>query len=391
MPETDQTLDTGRLSPEAEGLRQFLAARLVGQERAVNHVVSRFELFQSPLREVGRPALKSLFLGPSGCGKTYLVECLAEFLFENPQALTKIDCGQLTSQHEVTSTLIGAPPGYVGFGQPARLSAGQIESYAWQHRLDQILRFDPDMQKLRHLKHLPTTKRGLKIFLQRKEREMNELAARKINESGPVISVILFDEFEKADKALPLFLYGPFDKARVQLLDGGETDLSRSFIFMTANIAAKEIGNIVAGRSRVGFSPEDKAGDSVYQVAIRETRKIFEPAFLGRLDDVVAFRPLTKAELLNVFDLELARLRSRLAELPVELAPSPVARDFIFRRATDHPELGARLIREKVEHYLREPMSRLINSGQIAKGDRVLVEVNPSNDGLTFSKGQSSL
>ena len=369
MTETHQTLDIDRLSSQAEGLRQFLASRLVGQERAIDHVVARYELFQSPLREVGRPALESLFLGPSGCGKTYLVECLAEFLFEDPQALTKIDCGQLTSQHEVTSTLIGAPPGYVGFDQPARLSRNQIERYAWQHRFDQIMRSDPDIQRLRTLKSLPTSKRALGTLLKRKGKEIEALVNRKMADQGPAVSVILFDKFEKADRTLPLFLYGPFDDARVKLLNGGETDLSGSFIFMTANIAAKEIGDLVSGRPSVGFSPEDRAKDSVYRVAMRETRKAFEPAFLGRLDEVVAFRPLTGAELLNVFDLELAHLRARLTEqFPVELAPSPATRDFIFRRATDHPELGARLIREKVEHYLRVPMSRLINLARSRKG-----------------------
>jgi ATP-dependent Clp protease ATP-binding subunit ClpB len=120
---------------------------------------------------------------------------------------------------------------------------------------------------------------------------------------------------------------------------------------------------------------------------MREARKKFEPAFLGRLDDVVAFRPLTNTELLGIFDLELGRLRARLAqEFPLEFTPSPEARDFIFRRATDHPELGARLIKEKVEHYLRGPLSQLINSGQVAKGDRVFVDTDPGGKELSFSK-----
>jgi ATP-dependent Clp protease ATP-binding subunit ClpA len=286
----------------------------------------------------GRPIGSLLFLGPTGSGKTRTVEALAESLTGNPRAVLKIDCAEFQHSHEIAK-LIGSPPGYLGHRETHPLLSQEA-----------VNQFQTETLKL---------------------------------------SLVLFDEIEKANDALWNLLLGILDKATLTLGDNRRVDFSHAIIFMTSNLGAAEMSAIL--RPKLGFvvgTPDARQlEDKLAHAGTEAARRRFTPEFLNRIDRVVTFHPLGAAEMQRILDLELSLVQERLASAVgiegMSLNLSRDARELLLREGTDQ-RYGARHLKRAVERRLVQPLSNLIATSQVRAGDRVFVEGEAN--GLVFSK-----
>src|ERR687888_356988 len=200
-------LDPDQKSPRAQEFEEKLAARIVGQERAVRRMSGLYQIFLAGMNPPSRPVGTMLFLGPTGSGKTRVVEAAAEALFGDPNAIIKIDCAEFQHSHEIAK-LIGSPPGYLGHRETSPVLT--------QEHLD---RYQTERDKL---------------------------------------TLVLFDEIEKASDALWQLLLGILDKATLTLGDNRKVDFSQTMIFMTSNLGAKEMSELITGS--IGFAPARGSG-----------------------------------------------------------------------------------------------------------------------------------
>ena len=325
-----QILDPTRMGEGARKLEDGLRQRIVGQDDAIRNIVRIYQIFEAGMTPPGRPVGSLLFLGPTGSGKTRTVEALAETLVGDARAVVKVDCAEFQHSHEIAK-LIGSPPGYLGHREthPA-LSQDAIN----QHQ---------------------TEKLGL--------------------------SLVLFDEIEKASDALWNLLLGILDKATLTLGDNRRVDFSRTIIFMTSNLGAQEMNSIL--RPKLGFSsgaPETELAQKLAHAGTEAARRRFTPEFMNRIDRVVTFHPLGRPELLRILDIELDAVRRR-ASIGFTLDES--ARDLLLREGTD-TRYGARHLKRAIERFLVHPLSNLIATNQVLPGERLLVEAAPNT--LVFSK-----
>jgi ATP-dependent Clp protease ATP-binding subunit ClpB len=341
MAQVGTKLDLTRTGWQAEVLETKLRKRVVGQEDAIRCIAECYQMFLTGLRSPGRPVGNFLFLGPTGCGKTRVVEAVAESLFGNVRAVVKIDCAEFQHSHEIAK-LIGSPPGYLGHREThAALS---------QEALNQ---FHTDQLKL---------------------------------------SLVLFDEIEKASDSLWNLLLGILDKATLTLGDNRKVDFSSAMIFMTSNLGAAEMSAVMTpklGFAKFGGVLDGNSTQRLRTIGEEAARRKFPPEFFNRLDKVVVFNALGKAELRAVLDLELnvvqERLLAAVAGRPLILAISEEAKELLLRHGTDL-RYGARHLRRAVERLLLQPLSNLLASGQIRSGDSVLVDRAPEGDRLAFFK-----
>jgi ATP-dependent Clp protease ATP-binding subunit ClpB len=338
-----RTLDPTRTGDEAETLEAGLKSRIVGQDDAVHEVVEMYQMYLSGMSSSGRPIANLMFLGPTGSGKTRLVEATAECLLQDPNAVIKIDCGEFQHSHEI-SKLIGSPPGYVGHRETSALLTQQL--------LD------------RH--HTPTTK----------------------------LSIVLFDEIEKASDALWNLLLGILDKATLTLGDNTRVNFSRAMIFMTSNVGAREMGDLM--KPRLGFARpvEHRRGidEAVSQELTRSgldaAARKFTPEFINRLDKMVVFKPLGMDETNRILDIELNSVRQRVQKAVDDLgfvfALTPAGRRFLLNEGTN-VAYGARYLKRAIERLVVQPLSRLIASDQIQNGDAIRIDHRAGSSILTFS------
>lgn len=392
-------LDPGLLCKKTKELEDFLFERIINQPRAVRCVVSAYDKFNSPLWRYEKPMLAALFLGPSGVGKTYIAEMLAEYFFDDPAAFTKIECANYVERHEI-SKLLGAPPGYLGYNEPPLLSQRNIEMPAIQHAKMTLIKTDTkarwlnkEVEKARQkcLKSISNDQIEAKSLIQaytQKVEEFQNYVFEKIKDL-PLISIILFDEIEKANPSLHNFLLEVTSKGRTHLGNGQETLFYNSFIFMTSNIGYQAIADFLRGKRGMGFSSDKTimtGKDPIYEDVMAEVRKTFDPAFLGRIEEnIVVFKPLSKEKLNEIMNLQITAMITALNKTyPVKLEIDECVKNFILEKASDHPEYGARLLNDKIDKYIKKPLARLINSGQILKGDEILI--NLENDQVVFSK-----
>lgn len=402
-------LDPDTLNEESRRFKRFLRERMVNQSRAIERVVSAYDYFLSPLREADAPIINLLELGPSGSGKTLLAELTAEFFFEDRGAFTKIECGSYQTQYEL-SRLIGSTAGYLGYDHPSDqryrnrplLHQEQIDAHAFNYLRSRIYKTDKTVRRLvDDIKEIQKKAERAKLAnnpveyqiysdeLFKKEQELQVYVFRVLSRT-PLISVVLFDEIEKAHHSLLDFLLEITSKGRITLGNNEETSFVNSFIFMTSNLGSKAIAKEIKGSRQVGFIIGETVGVSVYNIAMDEVRKYFKPEFLGRLgDDVVVFQPLGREHLAQIRDFEITALNSELSKKsPLELIVSDEAKEWLLAKAIDHPEYGARLIKSKVVKYLRKPIVRMLRSGQVSVGDRIFVNVEGTDDNavLVFYK-----
>src|SRR5271166_1384373 len=333
-----RVLDPQRRSAASCCFEQALRRRIVGQDEAVRALVELYQVFCAGLNPPGRPIGNLLFLGPTGVGKTRLVEAAAEILFGDSRALIKVDCAEFQHSHEI-SKLIGSPPGYLGHRETHPLITQ--EALAKSHR--------------------------------------GELK----------LSFLLFDEIEKASDALWQLLLGILDKATLTLGDNRRVDLSQTIIFMTSNIGAMQLTELLQGG--MGFiQPKDMPAkglnEKVERTAVEAARRKFSPEFMNRLDKVVVFHPLKRNELDEVLDIELRQVQKRLwdcATSPFQFRITNEARLFLLQEATDQ-RYGARHLKRAIERYVVCPIARLLATAQVRSGDLLLIDRHSGKGELAF-------
>ena len=336
-------LDPDQKSPRAQEFEEKLSGRIVGQERAVRRMSGLYQIFLAGMNPPNRPVGTMLFLGPTGSGKTRVIEAAAEVLFGDPNAVVKIDCAEFQHSHEIAK-LIGSPPGYLGHRETAPMLT--------QENLDRM--------------HTEETK----------------------------LSLVLFDEIEKASDSLWQLLLGILDKATLTLGDNRRVDFSRTMVIMTSNLGAREMSELISGG--IGFhsgkntkNPNDTEVDQkIYRTAVEAARRKFSPEFMNRIDKVVVFRSLKEHHLRKILDLELQSVQDRImqsAGTKFVFQCSETAKDMLLKEGIDF-KYGARHLKRAIERFLVYPLSNLVATGQVGLGDLVSVDLNPETGKLIFSK-----
>jgi ATP-dependent Clp protease ATP-binding subunit ClpA len=339
-----ELLDPTRNGRPAEHLENKLRHLIVGQDEAIHQIVRAYQTHVAGLSPVGRPIGNFLFLGPTGSGKTRLVEATAESLLQNSRAVIKIDCAEFQHSHEIAK-LIGSPPGYLGHRETHPLLS--------QEALDQH--------------HTEKVK----------------------------LSFVLFDEIEKASDSLWNLLLGILDKATLTLGDNRKVDFSAAMVFLTSNLGAAEMSSLL--NPRLGFhapSVDDAANSAklsarISGAGIAAARRKFTPEFINRLDNIVAFKSLGKEELRRIVDIELAMVQQRIqasdANRTFMVNVTDAAREFLLLEGTDF-RYGARHLKRAIERLLVQPLSNLLASGQIHRGDCIRVSHEDGSGALLFGR-----
>jgi ATP-dependent Clp protease ATP-binding subunit ClpA len=326
-------LEPDRRSADIQAFESELRRRIVGQDHAIDSLVSAFQGVRAGLVPERRPIRNFLFLGPTGSGKTRSVEAVAEILFGRPDAIIKIDCGEFQHSHEIAK-LIGSPPGYIGHREtPAMLSQARLdECHTAQFRL----------------------------------------------------TLVLFDEIEKANEALWQLLLGILDKGILTLGDNQQVDFSKTIVFMTSNLGAAEMQH--AAQGSIGFVNNIGNQENLTTIAINAARKRFSPEFFNRLDEILVFHPLQASQLRQVVAMEIERLESwlkRTTGIEINLRLSGYAVDFLLERGTDS-RYGARHLKRVLEKYLVFPFSSLIETQQMGSAGTLNIGLDRSEQKLTF-------
>jgi ATP-dependent Clp protease ATP-binding subunit ClpB len=337
---TTSYLNPDLKSPIAQEFEDKLMGRIVGQERAVRRLTNIYQIYLAGLAHPARPVGTLLFLGPTGSGKTRVVEAASEVLFGDANLVTKIDCAEFQHSHEIAK-LIGSPPGYLGHRETSPMLT--------QENLDRS--------------HNETLK----------------------------LSLVLFDEIEKASDALWQLLLGILDKATLTLGDNRRVDFSHSIVIMTSNLGAREMSEMISGG--IGFAPkagvvDNEVDQKIYRTALEAARRKFSPEFMNRIDKVVVFRSLRDAQLRQILDIELNAVQERITKGSGEkfiFKCSDAAKEFLLDEGIDF-KYGARHLKRAIERFLVFPLSNLVATGQVGLGDLLVVDYSPEIGKLVFSK-----
>jgi ATP-dependent Clp protease ATP-binding subunit ClpB len=302
------------LEGEADKLLKMearLAQRVIGQDDAVTAVARAVRRGRVGLRDPGKPIGSFLFLGPSGVGKTELAKALARFLFDDDQALTRLDMSEFMERH-MAQRLIGAPPGYADSEQGGFLTE----------------------------------------------------AVRK-----RPYSVLLFDEVEKAHQDVFNLLLQVLDDGRLTDGRGRLADFSNTVIIMTSNIGSDRILE-----SDPQLFESEAGRDALRDVLLERLKDFFRPEFLNRVDETLLFRPLSKLHLRQVVEIQLSHLERLLADRQLKLDLDDAAKDYLVERGYE-PALGARPVKRSILRNLQDPLALALLSGTIPNGSTIRVRV----------------
>lgn len=328
--------------PAAESssdLVSLLSQKVIGQPAAMKYIVPYVEMFQAGLAPEGRPVGVFLLLGPTGTGKTKTVEALAEVLHGSEKNVLKIDCGEYQMEHEVAK-LIGAPPGYLG------------------HRETQPMLT---------------------------QQKLNAVTSEKSN-----LSIVLFDEIEKAAPSMTRLLLGILDRAILRLGDNTSVNFDSSLIFLTSNLGAREMMKEI--NPDFGFQAGVKIErtdlfNKLESIALGSVRKKFSPEFVNRIDAVITYQPLDHESLATILDQQITELQrhvnTRLGDRYFNVEVPFESRQFLLRKGTS-PEYGARELKRTIHRHLTQPLATLVAAGKIDPGARVRVEVSEDKESLTI-------
>jgi ATP-dependent Clp protease ATP-binding subunit ClpC len=323
---------TSLLQTESEKLldmEKHLHQRIVGQDQAINAIADAIRRARSGLKDPGRPIGSFIFLGSSGVGKTELAKALAEFMFDDEDAMVRIDMSEYREQHTV-SRLFGAPPGYVGYEEGGQLT--------------EAVRRRP-------------------------------------------YQIVLFDEIEKAHPDVWNALLQILEDGRLTDGQGRIVDFRNTVIIMTSNIGtqyAKQGGTLGFLRSS-DTSDEAREAKEKIEEGLRRT---FRPEFLNRIDEIIIFHPLTLEHVEQIVDLQMNEIRERLKERGVSIELTEAARKWLAEEGYDSA-FGARPLRRTLQRYVESPLSRRILRGEFVAGDHVVADVGETtgdDKGLAFEK-----
>jgi ATP-dependent Clp protease ATP-binding subunit ClpA len=333
-------LDPTRRSSDAQEFEAALRRRIVGQEQAVEKVTEIFQMFLAGLNPPNRPIGNLLFLGPTGSGKTRVVEACAEALFGDPRAMIKIDCAEFQHSHEIAK-LIGSPPGYLGHRETHPLLTQEA---------------------------------------------INQWHTEKIK-----LSLLLFDEIEKASDALWQLLLGILDKATLTLGDNRRVDLSCCIIVMTSNLGAGEMEGLMTGGLGFARKPQEidqRFDDKITRTAQEAARRKFSPEFMNRIDKVVVFKTLRPDHLTQILEIELGMVQQRILQATGNnqfvFSCTPAVKQFLLVEGTD-PKYGARHLKRAIERNVVFPLANLVATSQVKLGDFVRIDLN-SDGRMVFVK-----
>ncbi len=302
-------------------MEENLARRVVGQGPALVAVANAVRRSRAGLGDDKRPIGSFLFLGPTGVGKTETARALAEFLFDDERSMIRIDMSEYMEKHAV-SRLIGAPPGYVGYDEGGQLTE-------------------------------PVRRRPY--------------------------SVILFDEIEKAHPDVFNVLLQVLDDGRLTDGQGRTVDFKNTVVILTSNIGSGELAQL---EERSYSSPEVRE-EAMRQASMEALRRAFRPEFINRLDEIVVYHRLSREQIRSIVDIQLGRLRLRLASRELVLEVSEAAKDQLGDLGWD-PQYGARPLGRAIRKHLEDELAQRLLSGEFLPGDRVVVD--RSSAGLTFTR-----
>ncbi len=293
-------------------MEERLQKRVIGQSEAIEAVANAVRRARSGLQDPNRPIGSFIFMGPTGVGKTELARALAEFLFDDDQAMTRIDMSEYMEKHTV-ARLIGAPPGYVGYEEGGQLS--------------EAVRRRP-------------------------------------------YSVILFDEIEKAHHDVFNVLLQVLDDGRLTDGQGRTVDFKNSVIIMTSNIGSPLIQEFYSA------AKQTEAGRKAMEERVMgELKRNFRPEFLNRVDDLIIFHSLDEKQITAIVDIQLNRLEKRLEQQHIHLTLDDSAKKLLAREGYD-PQFGARPLKRAIQSELLDPLAMKLLDGEFKPGDRVNVSAN---------------
>ncbi|GAB4335659.1 MAG: ATP-dependent Clp protease ATP-binding subunit [Calditrichia bacterium] len=299
-------------------MENALKERVIGQDEAIRSIAKAIRRSRTGLKDPNRPIGSFLFLGPTGVGKTHLAKVLAEYLFERKDALIRMDMSEYMEKFSV-SRLVGSPPGYVGYEE-----GGQLTEQVRRHPY----------------------------------------------------SVVLFDELEKAHPDVFNILLQVLDEGQLTDSLGRRVDFRNTILIMTSNVGTREIKKNVS----MGFTQKEE--DSEHKVMKdkidQELRRLFNPEFLNRLDELIFFRKLSKREVAKIVDLLVAEMSDRLMERNITLQLSEGAKEFIAEKGYD-PVLGARPLKRALQRYVEDPLADEILRGKFSDGSTIKIKMKNKN------------
>jgi ATP-dependent Clp protease ATP-binding subunit ClpC len=305
-------------------MSQQITGAVVGQDEAVKKVTRAIQRNRVGLKDPKKPIGTFIFLGPTGVGKTELAKTIARYLFDSEEALIRIDMSEYMEKFSI-SRLVGAPPGYVGYEEGGQLT-----------------------EKVRRKPY----------------------------------SVVLLDEIEKAHPDVFNILLQVFDDGILTDSLGRKVDFKNTLIIMTSNIGARDLKEFGTG---VGFATASRSSQSEEMsknVLSKALKRTFSPEFLNRIDDVIIFNSLDKANIHSIIDIALKDVTKRLLDLGYELKLTEAAKDFVAERGYD-PQFGARPLHRAIQKYIEDPLAEEILKASAKKGDTFEFDFVKDADELT--------
>ena len=339
-------LDPSRRSNDAQDFDNLLRRKIVGQDAAVEKVVEIYQMFLAGLNPPNRPIGNLLFLGPTGSGKTRVVEAMGEALFGDARACIKIDCAEFQHSHEIAK-LIGSPPGYLGHRETHPLLTQEA---------------------------------------------LNQWHTEKLR-----LSLLLFDEIEKASDSLWQLLLGILDKANLTLGDNRRVDLSQCLIIMTSNLGAGEMNEMIHGTMGFAQKPtllDTRLDDKITRTAQEAARRKFSPEFMNRIDKVVVFKMLRAEHLERILEIELGMVQQRILQATGNsqfvFSCTPQVKRFLLAEGTD-PKYGARHLKRAIEKSIVFPLANLVATGQVKLGDFVRIDMGSDGQMVFVKEAEGAL
>jgi ATP-dependent Clp protease ATP-binding subunit ClpC len=307
--------------------------RIMGQHEAVKAVTRAIRRARAGLKDPKRPSGSFLFLGPTGVGKTELARVLAEFLFDDEESLVRIDMSEYMEKFAV-SRLMGAPPGYVGYEEGGQLT--------------EVVRRKP-------------------------------------------YSVVLLDEIEKAHPDVFNILLQVLEDGRITDSQGRVVDFKNTIIIMTSNIGVRDIGPTtdIGFRATKDEGSEEVQYERMKKKVLDETKKLFKPEFLNRLDELIVFSKLSKAEILEIVDLMMKRVKEEVEAQGRHIEYNEAAKERLGKDGFD-PTYGARPLRRAIQRMVEDPLAEEFIRNTFLEGDTVMVDVDPDDEEklMFYKKGE---